>query len=113
LVKKKLLIRILTYAVAAINVLAIIEAIVLSNFWVYYLAGGIMVLDLGFLYVRASLTRKLRYPLVPPAGRTDWYVPTTNIPRPVIADYREIDEKKRRFSKLNKKLRGSPKSKRK
>jgi hypothetical protein len=94
LVKKKLVIRILTYTVAAINVLAIVIAIVLANFWIYYTAGGIFVLDLGFFYVRASLRRKLRYPLIPPEGRTDWYVPTTNIPRPVIADYCEIEEKK-------------------
>jgi len=111
LVKKKLVIRILTYIIAAINLLAIVIAIVLANFWIYYIAGGILVLDLGFFYVRASLTRKLRYPLIPPEGKTDWYLPTTNIPRPVIADFREIEEKKRRLSKLNKKLHRPPKSK--
>jgi len=57
--------------------------------------------------------RQAALPLVPPEGRTDWYLPTTDIPRPVIEDYRKIEEKKRKFSKLNKMLRGPPKSKRK
>jgi hypothetical protein len=103
--------RVLTYIVVAVNVLAIVETVVLANFWSYYIAGGILVLDLGFFYVRAARRKKLRYPLIPPEGRADWYLPTTNIPRPVIKDYREIEEKKRKFSKLNKKLRRPPKSK--
>jgi len=65
------------------------------------------------LLVKRSRIGKLHYPLVPPEGRTDWYLPTTDIPRPVIEDYRKIEEKKRKFSKLNKMLRGPPKSKRK
>ncbi len=104
--------RALTYIVIAVNVFAIAEAVAIASFWISYVVGGILMLDLGFFYIRAARRKKLRYPLIPPEGRTDWYLPTTNIPRPVIKDYREIEEKKRKFSKLNKKLRKPPKPKR-
>lgn len=38
LVKRRLFDRILTYIIVAVNVLAVVKAVVLANFWIYYIA---------------------------------------------------------------------------
>jgi hypothetical protein len=58
--------------------------------------------DMYLFYLLLIIRRKPQYPLVPPEGKWDMYLPRTDIPRPIIADSREIEEKKRKFAKVNK-----------
>ena len=90
--------------VFAANGLALAGLVILQSLWgVIITLGGIAfgICSL-FLYVRSARKRKVRYPLVPPEGKPDMYVPRTNIPRPIIADFRKIEEKKRKFAKIRK-----------
>jgi len=52
--------------------------------------------------LRSRKKKKPQYPLVPPEGKGDTYLPRTDIPRPIYADFREIREKKRKFEKIKK-----------
>jgi len=68
-----------------------------------------VIVSLGFIafcvcsfYVKFVQKRKSQYPLVPPEGKPDMYVPRTNIPRPVVEDFRRLEEKKRKFAKIRK-----------
>lgn len=52
-----------------------------------------------------------KYPLVPPEGKGDIYLPRSDIPRPIFEDFRKMREKKRKFDSIRrlmhkKKLRG-------
>ena len=88
----------------AANGLALAVLVLLRSFWgVIITLGGIAfgIYSL-FLYVRSVCRRRVRYPLVPPEGKPDMYVPRTNIPRPVIEDFRKIEEKRRKFAKIRK-----------
>jgi len=62
---------------------------------------GIFYLYLFYVGYRQK-KRKLQYPLVPPEGKGDVYLPRTDIPRPIYADFREMREKKRKLEKLKK-----------
>jgi len=42
---------------------------------------------------------------VPPEGKTDIYFPRTDIPRPVHADFRRMQEKKQKLAKIKRKMR--------
>jgi hypothetical protein len=42
---------------------------------------------------------------VPPDGKGDMYLPRTNIPRSLYADFREMREKKRKFEKMRRMMR--------
>jgi len=87
------------------NGFALAAAIFVGGVWSVMISLGVIAVDLYWYYVRRVKKRKPRYPLVPPEGKADVYLPRTNIPRPVHADFREMEEKKRRFAKLNKMLR--------
>jgi len=87
------------------NGFALAAAIFVGGVWSVMISLGVITVDLYWYYVRRVKKRKPRYPLVPPEGKADVYLPRTNIPRPVHADFREMEEKKRRFAKLNKMLR--------
>jgi len=97
--------RIIIFLAIVANGLAFAIAVLLGNIWFMLLAVGIVAFVVYAFYVRFVLKRKLRYPLIPPEGKQDIYLPRTNIPRPVIEDFRRIEEKKRRLAKLNKMLR--------
>ena len=58
-----------------------------------------------FLYVRLYQKKEARYPIVPPEGKTDIYFPRTDIPRPVHADFRKMQEKRQKLAKIKKKMR--------
>lgn len=58
-----------------------------------------------FFYVRLYQKKKAKYPLAPLEGNADVYFPRTDIPRPVHADFRQLQEKKRKLEKTRKKLR--------
>jgi len=57
------------------------------------------------LYIRSAHKKAMQYPLVPPEGKPDIYLPRTDIPRPVIADFRKLEEKKRKFARIRKLIR--------
>ena len=61
---------------------------------------GIVALYVYWFYVRYYKKRKPRYPLVPPEGKADIYS-RANIPRPIYEDFRRMQEKKKRFAKLD------------
>ena len=80
----------LAIAITLENMLAV--AIILASF------------ALGFYLIFTGLRKKTRpkYPLVPPEGKPDIYLPRTDIPRPIYEDFRRMEEKKRKFEKLKK-----------
>ena len=84
------------------NAIALAVATLLQNLWAVMIVLGVIAFDLYWFYVRYHQRKKPRYPLVPPEGRGDIYLPRTNIPRPIYADARKIQEKKRRLAKLKK-----------
>jgi hypothetical protein len=95
------------------NGLALASVVLLQNFWAVLAVLGVLALDFYLCYLVFAHKRKLQYPLVPPEGKQDMYLPRTNIPRPVIEDFREIEEKKRKFARLNKMVRKVMKPKKK
>jgi hypothetical protein len=76
--------------------------VIIRSLWAILLSLIVLTVDFYWYYVRRVKGKKPRYPLVPPEGRADVYLPRTDIPRPVIADFREIEEKKRKISKIKK-----------
>jgi len=97
--KTTLFVIILTLVAAG---LALISAVLLqSPLGVIVSLGGIALCFYSF-YVKSVQKRKSQYPLVPPEGKPDMYVPRTDIPRPVVEDFRRLEEKKRKFAKIKK-----------
>lgn len=83
--------------------LALVSAVLLRSFWGVIICLGGIPFGIYSLYVRSrARKRRLRYPLVPPEGKPDIYVPRTDIPRPVIEDFRKIEEKRRKFARIRK-----------
>jgi len=84
--------------------LALASVILLQNILGVVVILAVIAFDLYWFYVRFYQKKKqeLRYPLVPPEGKSDIYLPRTNIPRPIYEDARRMQEKKRRLAKLNK-----------
>lgn len=84
------------------NAIALAVATLLQNLWAVMIVLGVIAFDLYWFYVRYYQRKKPRYPLVPPEGKGDIYLPRTNIPRPIHEDARKMREKKRRLEKLKK-----------
>lgn len=84
---------------------ALTGAILLQSIYAAMICVGIIAIDLYWFYVRYHLRRKPRYPLVPPEGKGDIYLPRTNIPRPVYEDFREMKERKRKLAKIRRMMR--------
>jgi hypothetical protein len=95
------------------NGLALTSVLLLQNIWAGLIVLGVAALDVFLLYAGYLRKRKMQYPLVPPEGKPDMYLPKTTIPRPVIEDFRKIEEKKRKFAKVDKMIRRGRKSKKK
>ena len=87
------------------NGFALLAAAILGSVWLLLAVLGVIVFDLYWFYVRYLKRRKPRYPLVPPEGRADVYFPSSNIPRPVVAEARRFEEKQRKHRKLKRRLR--------
>jgi len=85
--------------------LLLVSGILVQSIWMCVIAAGTIAFTLYFFYVRLYQKKEARYPMVPLEGKTDIYFPRTNIPRPIHADMRRMQEKKRRFAKLKKKIR--------
>ena len=95
------------------DVFALASAVLLQNVWFVILVFVFTAFGVYAFYLRRVHKRRPRYPLVPPEGRPDMYLPRTDIPRPVVEDFRKIEEKKRKFAKLNKLVRKVSKPKKK
>jgi len=100
LVGQKLARHITTFLIVFANGLAFTSAILLQNIWMIMIAAGLVIFSLGLYYYLLKNKRRLQYPLVPPEGKPDMYFPRTDIPRPVIEDFRRIEEKRRKFAKV-------------
>ena len=85
--------------------LALAGAILLQSVWAVVVVLGCAAFSLYWFYVWRYEKRQVRYPLVPPEGRGDAYLPRTDIPRPIHEDFRRMQEKKRRLEKLRKMVR--------
>jgi len=95
------------------NVLGVAMLFFFPNLWTVLFLLSAIIFDIYALSVRSARKKKIQYPLVPPEGRPDGYLPLTSIPRPVIEDYRKIEEKKRRFARIRKIVYKATKPKRK
>jgi hypothetical protein len=80
----------------------IVSLFFIPNVWGVLIGSSVMALGFYWYYVQHVKKKQPRYPLVAPEGKADFYLPRTKIPRPVHADFREIEEKKRKFAKVKK-----------
>jgi len=78
------------------------SAILLRDVWAVAIVLGGIGFTLYLFYIWRQQKRQPQYPLVPPEGRGDIYLPRTDIPRPIYEDFRKMQEKKRKFQKLKK-----------
>jgi len=92
-------------AIFIVEGLLLVSGILVQSIWMCVIAAGTIAFTLYFFYVRLYQKKEARYPMAPLEGKTDTYFPRTNIPRPIHADMRRMQEKKRRFAKLKKKIR--------
>ena len=104
-VGKKLVVLIGISIILVVEGLWLLIGILVQSIWTCAIALGTIAFTLLFFYVRLYQKKEARYPLVPPEGKTDIYFPRTNIPRPVHADFRKMQENKRRLEKIKKKTR--------
>ena len=106
---KKVVVLIGISSIFVVEGLWLLVGVLVQSVWVCIVALGTIVFTLYYVYVRLYLKKKARYPVVPPEGRTDIYFPRTDVPRPVHADFRKMQEKKRRFEKIRKIIRRTKK----
>jgi hypothetical protein len=82
------------------NGLAFVSAAIFGELWLLITVLTVSLLGVYFCYVQFVQKKKPRYPLVPPEGKQDMYLPRTDIPRPVFEDFRKMKEKKQKLAKL-------------
>lgn len=92
-------------AIFVVEGLLLVSGILVQSIWMCVIAAGTIAFTLYFFYVRLYQKKEARYPMAPLEGKTDIYFPRTSIPRPIHADMRRMQEKKRRFEKIKKKIR--------
>jgi len=83
-------------------VMALAIALMLESVWAVAIVLASFALGLYWIFIRFQKKRKPRYPLVPPEGKPDVYLPRTDIPRPIVEDFRRMEEKRKKFEKLKK-----------
>ena len=76
-----------------------------QSIWTCVIASAVLAFSFYYFYIRLYRKKEARYPIVPPEGKTDIYFPRTDIPRPVYADLRKMQEKKQKLEKIQKKMR--------
>ena len=103
--RERFFLRLWVASVLVGNGFALAVAVVLQNILVWLVVLGVVCFDLYWVYVRAVRRRRPRYPMVPPEGRADVYFPSSNVPRPVVAEARRFEEERKRFRKLRRRLR--------
>jgi len=87
------------------DVLVFTSTLIMRDIGGIALSLALTIFCLGSYFYVSKRKKKIRYPLVPPEGRGDIYSPRTDIPRPIIEDFRKIEEKKRKFARINKMIR--------
>lgn len=102
---KKLVLQIGIALIFFVQGLMLVGMILVRSIWATVIVLGVIGSTIYFFYVRLCQKKEARYPLVPPEGKADIYFPRTNIPRPIYADFRKIQEKKRKLTKMKKKIR--------
>jgi len=102
---RKLVVLIGISAIFVVEGLLLLGGILVQSIWMCVIAAGTIAFTLYFFYVRLYQKKEAQYPMAPLEGKTDIYFPRTNIPRPIHADMRRMQEKKRRFAKLKRILR--------
>ena len=103
--RKKLVVIVGIFAVFVVEGLWFLIGFLTRSIWTCMIASGIVAFTIYFLYVRLFQKKEARYPLVPPEGKADIYFPRTNIPRPIHADFRKMQEKKQKIANMKKKMR--------
>lgn len=72
------------------------------NFWYITVSLFSLAFCFHWYHIKYVKKKKPQYPLVPPKGKADVYLPRTNIPRPVVAESREAEEETRKLGKIKK-----------
>lgn len=101
-IRRKVALQVATACFFVVNVSAIGSWVALQNIFLttlVFLAS--MPFDMFLFYLVMAVRRKPRYPLVPPEGIGDMYLPRTNIPRPLYEDFHKMKERKRKFAKID------------
>jgi hypothetical protein len=83
------------------NGVALLIGLLLQSLLGIVLILGTAAFDVYWFYWSSKHKRRQRYPLVPPEGKGDVYLPRTDIPRPIHQDLRLMDEKKKTFAKID------------
>lgn len=81
--------------------LAFASMLILQDILGILIIVGVLSVDLYWFFAVYRRRKKPRYPLVPPEGKGDVYLPRTDIPRPIHEDFRLMEEKKKRFAKID------------
>ncbi len=92
---------VMAYLASAL-VVALAIAVLLESVWAVAIVLAFFALGFYWIFIKFQKKRKPRYPLVPPEGKPDVYLPRTDIPRPIVEDFRRMEEKRRKFEKLKK-----------
>lgn len=104
-IAKKVVVLVGISAIFVVEGLWLLVGVLTQSVWTCVITSGIIAFTIYFLYVRLYQKKKARYPIVPPEGKMDIYFPRTNIPRPVHADFRRMQEKRQKLAKIKKKMR--------
>lgn len=102
---KNLIVLIGILIIFVVEGLWLLIGLLVQSAWTSVITLGVIAFTIYFLYVRLYQKKEAKYPIVPPEGKTDIYFPRTNIPRPVYADFRNMQEKKQKLEKMKKKMR--------
>ena len=102
---KNLIVLIGIFIIFVVEGLWLLIGVLVQSIWTSVITFGVIAFTIYFLYVRLYQKKEAKYPIVPLEGKTDIYFPRTNIPRPVYADFRNMQEKKQKLEKMKKKMR--------
>jgi hypothetical protein len=112
LVGRKKAVWVTTILVAGINGLALASLLIVRNIFGAAVIIGAVVFDLT-VYYQIVRKKRIQYPLLPPEGKPDMYFPFTRVPRPVIAEARKAEEKKKKLARIRGMVRRTMNPKRK
>jgi predicted tellurium resistance membrane protein TerC len=102
---KKLVVLIGISTILVVEGVFLLTGFIIQSIWTCVIASAVLAFTFYYFYIRLYRKKEAKYPVVPPEGRTDIYFPRTDIPRPVYADLRKMQEKKQKLEKIKKKMR--------
>jgi hypothetical protein len=102
---KKVVVLIGISAIFMVEGLFLLIGFLVQSIWTCVIALTVLASTFYYFYIRLYRKKEATYPVVPPEGKTDIYFPRTDIPRPVYADMRKMQEKKKKLEKIKKKMR--------